>query len=157
MTLNDRVSGRPISEAVDANGKIRIKALADGALTAKGIYGCYLGYDGWHVTTLSSVTVAASASTHFYAGRWKVGIAPKAATASGDEVWMQVGGVCSGTIAAATTLALGEFVEVSNSACVLGAATSAIPQFNTFAICYTASTSTSVELMMLNRFVISRA
>jgi hypothetical protein len=68
---------------------------------------------------------------------------------------MQVGGVCSGTIGTATTFARGEFVEISDDAVVLGAATASIPFANTFAICYTASTSTSVELLMLNRFVIA--
>lgn len=152
----DRTLARPLMERVDADGRIQIQAYAHASLTAKTPYGTYIAYDGWRTGTLGSVTIVASDSVQFNAGRWKVCI-PMVAASTADLVWVQTGGVASGTIGTATTLALGEFVEVSNSAVTLGAATSAIPEFNTFAICYTASSSTSVELLLLNRFVIGRA
>jgi len=142
-------------ERVDANGKIWVKAYAHSSLTAKAPYGCYISYNGYRTGSLASVDTEASDSVHFHMPRWKIGVGRTAAS-TGDLVWMQVGGVASFTIGTATSLALGEFVEISGDSIVLGVAMSSFPDYATNAVCYTASSSTSVELLLLNKLVIGR-
>lgn len=152
----DRIIGRSQEEKVKADGSRWVRAVAHAALTAKRPYGIYQAYDGWRTAALSSVHTEASDSVHFFRPVWKIAV-PEVAAVTNDEVWMQVGGYCSATLATATTLAAGEYVEISGGSIVLGAATSTVPINNTFAVAYSATTSTSVELFLLNQFVIGKA
>lgn len=155
MYIHDRAVGRSLAEATDADGKIKVRAKCVGDVTAKYLYGLYVGYDGYrsqiHTAPLRGPG-SATATYLTYAPLYKMGVAMETAT-SDDTIWFQVGGYASVTLATATTIAAGAYLEVTGSAIVAGVATSSVPAINTFATVYSATTSTSAELMLWNKFI----
>lgn len=125
-----------VGDAALAKNQVFIKAVAHTTLTAKTPYKIYADEYGFLTCAMST------AKSQFY-----VGIA-EASTASGEVGRFQIGGLCEDVITASLSVSVGHAFAISD-----GAVTDCGEDFSMradqFGICYTASTSSTTQDIVL--------
>lgn len=138
MPVGSRTSTRKtvMEPRRDADGKIWRQVLAGDTLVAKTPV--KVTYDEF-----GGITAALADDTHSY----YVGV-PNDAAASGDLVWIQTGGQCDDVITPSLSVSVGHAFEIHNGA-IADEGADYDGGANEFAICTTASSSSTTQDMLL--------
>ena len=120
----------------DADGKVWIQARAGGVLVALTPYKVIFDEYGYLTAAIADDT------TRYYVG------VPDAAAASGDVVWLQIGGYVAGMVTGSLSMAAGHAISVTNGALTDdGADYTGVG--NQFFVTLTATTSATAQYGML--------
>ena len=127
----------------DGNGKVWRQAVAGDTLVAKTpvqiIYNEY-----------GAVTLALASGTDYY----YIGV-PAEAAATGDVVWLQTGGYCSGVVAAGLDVTVGHAFNITTGA-VADVGADYDGNAGEFAVCTATTTTTPAtqDMMLVDRMIL---
>lgn len=131
--------GNTLEIRYDPDGTVWIQALAHAALTALTPYKVIANEYGW-VTAATTTAVS---------GECYIGVAPAAGIASAAIGWLQIGGPVASMVTPSLSVSVGHALYISAAGAVADKGADYTGVAGEFAICYTASTTSTTQDVIL--------
>lgn len=125
-----------LKKTYGADQRVRVQVVAHAALTAKTPYKVIVNEYGYVTAALADDT------NYFYVG------VPESAVASGDTAWIVIGGPMEDVVTPSLSVSVGHAFTINNGA-VADAGADYSGAAGQFAVCQTASTSSTTQDMLL--------